>query len=108
MSLTENALRQLALDLVEGRAFSSMQIRPEDIHLAPSVFMPLAFGDVRDLARSGVTDVYQYVDKAAAHGINGYPMFSSMHCIYKEESPRLLELIREAQAHRKEFVEAAL
>lgn len=102
---TEPELRQLALDIVEGRVFDSSQLG-DDAHLMGSVFMPLAFMEPvakEELETWGL--VYEYMSAAGPRAINGYPMFMSCRVLHRDSVPRLRELVLELVDARKAFVE---
>lgn len=83
---TKEELNQIALDIVEGKIFTSCQVK--DFALVKSVFMPLMFlksEDVEELIQEECELFYEYLSEAGSHGINGYPTFMSAQYLVKDE-----------------------
>jgi len=86
---TDEELKQFAVDLFEGKIFTSARIpEAEAATILPSVFMPLFFMDEdlrKDFVESKPVLVFEYLSKAGPRSINGYPMFTSMQFLNEEE-----------------------
>lgn len=101
---TKEELKQLALDICEGRVFGSWQIdREGDL---PMVFMSLMFmseDQMRDALTREVVDVYEYLDKAGPRSMNGMPCFFSHQELTKQERELLKPLVEKMLKMREEF-----
>jgi hypothetical protein len=80
--MSDEAVTNLARDLVTNRVYMSDQIRnPRDI---PIVFMVVALMDKKQLKeweRRGIVHLYEYNSKASPRSINGMPCFTSCYQI---------------------------
>lgn len=105
---TDEEIRKLALDIVEGQVFGSWMVLPTETHVIGSVFMVLALSGkeyAESLARRKVVHVYEYLDKAGPRTINGYPTFMSHHELTEDDIDKLQPLLERLQKQRKEFLE---
>lgn len=96
-----DALKQLALDWLAGRVFSSAHIPAHDDRMLGSVFMVIALGAFNNASEEYVNSiglVYEYIDKAGPRSINGYPCFFSMRLLSRADMPRLQEMIDKLKA----------
>ena len=87
---TDQEIRELAMDVCDGRVFGSWQVDNPD--LIRSIFMPLIFLDAisaKDMKASGVVHLYEEVSKAGPRAINGYPIFMSMKTLNQSDVDRL-------------------
>jgi len=75
-------LKQLAIDVVENKVFTSNHLPKEAERFLCNIFMPLIFMEdpPKDLAL-----VYEYLEKAGPRAINGYPIFDSCHFLTTEQ-----------------------
>lgn len=97
--MTEAELRQLAIDIMDGRVFGTWNVQdPRDIGM---VFMTLAFG-----ARipACVAQLYEYLDKAGPRSINGMPSFFSCRLLSRKMWFRLVPMLAELERQREEFL----
>ena len=102
---TKKELKQLAIDIVEGKVFGSWQISNPD--LLPLVFMTLFFMEekqIKDLEKEGVVHFYEYLDKANQMSVNGMPTFFSSRTITKDEQGPLQSMIKKLQEQKKKFL----
>lgn len=90
-------IKQLAIDVVEGKVFGSWMIPPEDLDLLERIFMPLALAKTEELP-DDISVVYEYRSKASGLAINGYSVFLSFH--YLGQSDREL-LVKEMDLYQK-------
>jgi hypothetical protein len=92
-SMTDSEVRQLALDIVQGRVFTSLHILSEDFAgVASMVFLPIALGGqeiIDEFKRNDVAMVWEYIDKAGPRSINGYPIFFSFRCVTRADAARV-------------------
>ncbi len=87
---SEQELRQLALDLKANKIFASTQIPEQDSDLLGSIFMILSLMNEEQHAEFVAKKpafVYEYYEAAGAHGVNGYPSFTSMRFVSEDELP---------------------
>lgn len=102
--MTDKELKQLAIDLAEGKIFTSLQIEKEDI---AKVFLALLLGAFADKTEDEMKDIgilYEYMDKAAPRSINGLPCFFSFHYLGIDDSRKLLEFHEEYEKVKNSFL----
>lgn len=96
-SLKKSELSKLAKDIATNKVFCSCWMPEHDQkNLLGMVFMPLAFGALKDYPRDMVDDigfVYEYYDKAGPRSINGYPIFFSCAFVSKADAKRIGEKV---------------
>lgn len=93
-SKTDTELKDLAMAIVKNEVFTHCHLdNQSDIGM---VFIPLSFGlnlPEEDLADIGM--VYEYNSKASPRSVNGYPMFTSLNLLNKEDFKKVNEKINE-------------
>ena len=92
-------LKDIAMGIIQGNIFHSIQIRQHDMHLLQSIFMPLIFLDevqFREMREAGVYSFYGTVS-GQSRSINGYPMLMNMGWMTKEETDQLIEIYNRIQ-----------
>lgn len=95
---TDQQLKEVALGLRSGTIFSSDQVSQEQVG---RVFLLLAFMAPEDrqvLQADEITFCYEYLENALPRGINGLPMFHSMHMLNRADHLRLIELAKKIEA----------
>jgi hypothetical protein len=104
---SETELRQLALDIMEGKVFHDRMIEKEDGEMIRSIFLPLSLAliPVEAVQTWGLT--YQYFTEAGERGVNGYPVFMSVKIVHREDMPFLSKLTEEIKARREAFLKPA-
>jgi len=88
-------LKQLAIDLAQGRIFTDRDIR--DPSMLGVVFMPLIFMDeklVKELKAEPPGLVYEYLSAAGSRSINGMPCFFSCRMLSKADADKVYEMAR--------------
>lgn len=98
VDMAENKLRQLAIDIHEGRVFGSWNLH--DNSLIPMIFMPLSFAS----PPSNAAIVYEYMSEAGTMGINGYPSFFSCKFATASDAEKLMQLLRQLEESRDSFL----
>lgn len=74
-NLLKEELKQLAVDIVDGKVFGSWMIPEEHIDsLLPVIFMPIAFGASNQLDDK-VCSLYGYYEEAKRETHDGFPIF---------------------------------
>lgn len=104
--MTDEELKQLAVDIYHGKAFTDRSVRPSDVHLIPQLFMPIALGgpDMAEMFKAEeVTMIYEYIDKAHERSLNGYPMFFSFRYLRRGENDRLAVFFDRYRQLQEEF-----
>ena len=94
---TDEELKTVALGIISGTIVSSLNVKPEMLHM---VFMPLGFMSaehLEDMERAEITLIYEELSAAGPRSINGMPMFMSCHQLNKTDHERLLEMITKIQ-----------
>lgn len=97
-------LRQLALDIAEGKVFTNQDCPQE---LLGACFMVVGLGGFagwtqEELATVGL--MYEYYSRAMGGGINGYPVFSSCQFVHSSQMQQIVDLVTQAQEARKMFL----
>jgi len=97
----ERLLNRIAKDIVGNLIFTTNHIRQGDEKLLGMIFLPILLGGasskphIETLAAGGM--IYEYYDKAAPRGINGYPIFYSCYTMGAEETKMVWEKITRIQ-----------
>lgn len=104
-------LRQLAMDIANGKVFTSNHIPAEAYDRLPVIFLPIALMDDQQRLRF-VNDppgmVYQYIgEDMCAYGTDGYPTFTSYRRLSQAEHDRIQPMVREAMSLVAGFVAGA-
>jgi hypothetical protein len=103
--------KKLALDIAEGQVFGSWSIDKHDEKLMGNIFMPLIFmskEQLESMTKNKVIHIYEYVHKAGPRSINGYPIFSSMRYMSKDEWAIISPLILNYSKRRIKLEESVL
>lgn len=102
--MTEQELRQLAVDIKGGSVFTSNHIPTEDTMMLGSIFMPLFFmteEQNKNFIEQKPALLYEYMSQAGERGVNGYPIFMSMKFVTEDELPLLNGYYKELLAWEK-------
>lgn len=105
---TEQELKQLAIDIVEGKIFGTWNLRNQNE--VSMVFMATMFLDSdqsKKLIEDDVIHLYEYMDKAGPRSINGMPMFFSANYLTGAEFDILLPLIEQYKESKEAFLATA-
>lgn len=100
--LSAVALRELAVDVVEGRVF--MTNTEEGIKWSFGLLVEMV--DLSSIAAQ-VGAIYESYSKASTRGINGYPFFTSMRLLHVDDLPLVLNAAAEYEGIRETFVETS-
>ena len=90
-------LKGLALDYRANAVFTSWECYNKDPRIWTEnisyAFIPIAFGGIDK--KKGYTFFYCYYSKRhqLPSGINGLPMFDTVHCLTKEKEDKLREIL---------------
>lgn len=98
--LSEQELKELALDIDRGMVFGSWVLTPDEIR---SSFMPLMFVDPSDIPSNGAY-IYEYLSEAGPVSINGRPIFFSMKILPTENVSKLREMLQQLENQRRQFL----
>lgn len=106
---TDDELKQLAVDWVEGRIFTSFDIHPGDMpFMLTKVFMLISLGALAELSKKQLDDVgmiYEYMSEQGYRSVNGYPMFiKSLRWMTRADTERFKAYAREYLEQRKSFL----
>ncbi len=102
---TDEDLRQIAVDIHDGKIFTTNHLPREDVNLVPLVFMPLAFMGQDQLEQmQDVSLIYEYIDKAGPRSVNGYPAFMSMQALRHEEAERMWKFYESYKTMKDQFM----
>ena len=93
-SKTDKELKDLAFDIVAGNVFHDQMINPnEDVaRMLRYVFIPLSFmkkEQAEEIQKDDIKLFYEYMNKAGARSVNGYPQFFSMQMLSRNDVERL-------------------
>jgi hypothetical protein len=95
-------LKQLALDYIENRIFTSAQTEPNVLGM---VFMPLLFGGTKGMDREDIGLVYSYMSEAFKLNWTKHPMFMSCGFLNIHDNKLFWEYVDILQAQRTAFLE---
>lgn len=102
----EKNLRELAVDIADGKIFGTWNLPERDVSLIPSIFMPIVFMKEEDLEElKKVTHLYAYYTDAIKMCINGYPIFPKFCCLNAEECHIVMNYVEEIQKFKSAFLE---
>lgn len=96
--LTDDEINALVEDIYRDRVFTSNHLRPEDLEMLPSIFMPLAFADEKlkeELLIDAPGMIYEHLSQAGHRSINNYPIFFSLHIVNQEDTKKILEKVEQ-------------
>ena len=96
----EAELRQLAMDMVEGKVFGDWQI--DDPSLIMSVFVPFALCSPKQLP-SNIHGLFEYMSEAGPRSVNGYPMFMSMKILTVNDREAIVPMVKQYAELRQAF-----
>ena len=103
--MSDDALRKLILDFVDGRIFTSVHIPSNQMQsMLSMVFMPLALGALHKVHPDSLANIgliYEYLDQAAPRSINGMPIFFSCRMVHKDDWQRAIPAIQAEEERRK-------
>jgi len=109
LSKTDEELRVLARDRVEGRIFTDQDCPKE---LITSCFMVAALGGLTEIVRytkehpnspDRLGLVYEYMTEAGERGVNGYPMFMSLRVLNAADREKINVYIDEYISLQRQF-----
>lgn len=86
---TEEELTDLARAAFRGAIFTSLQVRPGDEKLIPSIFLVLALMDGtarEEFLKHKPAMLYADMADASPRSVNGYPSFFSLNFLNIEET----------------------
>jgi hypothetical protein len=90
--MTDEEIKALALQAFRGEIFTSDHVHKHDANLMTIIFLPLGFMEQKQLdeMRKDVGMIYAPMADALSRSINGYPCFTSMRYISREEYRRFV------------------
>ena len=105
---TEQELKQLAIDIVEGKVFGTWNLkRMDEVKMVFMVAIGLDSDQSKKLIEDDVMHFYEYMDKAGPRSINGMPMFFSANYLTGAEFDILLPLIKQYKESKEAFLATA-
>lgn len=103
--MTDQALRQLALDYVAGHIVFGHLVPQAIRHM---IFMPLIFLDEKTRAEWKKNDIVSVVGDVrtvtTSRGINGYPIFYELRPLTRSDYNAVVTYIEEAEKLRSAFL----
>lgn len=103
--MTDEQLKEFVLGLCDGKLLTSAQVRQPD--LIPMIFLPVAFGVFNGWSKEEIENIgvlWEWNDRAGLRGINGYPIFSSLRMMHKEDWKRAVDAHEREMKRREEIV----
>ncbi len=85
--LNDDKIKEIAHGIYTGEIFTNIHVHKSDTHLLSTIFTPLIFMDEKNL--EGVGLIYEYMCKASARSINGYPIFFSLNIVNKTDTAKI-------------------
>lgn len=102
--VSEERLREFVLGVLDGTLYTSNQVRREqDI---PLVFLPVAFGGFKDWTEDALKKVgvlYAPMSAALPRSINGYPMFTEVRVLHRDDWARASKAIHRELSRREKL-----
>lgn len=104
--MTDDELKRLALDIVDGKVFGSWMTPDPNEGLIPFriVTMMMDKEHLEALKQRQVIGLYEYLSEAGPMSVNGMPSFMSVRMIHKGEVDKLNEFINQARRMREQFL----
>lgn len=104
-SHSEEELKQIAKDIVEGNIFTDRDLRKQDMEgsLVGLVFMPVLLMPNPAAWLADAALLFEYWDKAGPRSINGYPIFFSVRKITKNDIAALEHYVKTYWEMKKEI-----
>lgn len=102
--MSEEELRKLAVDYVEGKIFTTFHFNKHDIEsgdMVGLVFMPLLLGGASFAHDAWM--LYEYYSEAGPRSINGYPIFFSMRKVIQKDAPAFRLYVKEYEEMKAKF-----
>lgn len=106
--LSYSELKQIAVDLAEGKIYSNLHLGKHNEHLLPNVFMVMLFLDEKsreDMKEKDIIFIYEYMSQAGPMAINSCPIFMSMRMMGKEDFHDMWIEYERYVKMRQEFLE---
>jgi len=101
---TDEFLRKLAMDWLDGRVFTSYRLSDEDIKRAFPILMLMSKDQANEMIGKDVCMIYEYLTEAGPYTVNGLPMFLSANVLTRSETFRLGKLVGSYNRLKKEFM----
>lgn len=102
--MNSKELKQIAIDLFDGKIFCDQQLNSSrDLSM---VFLPLILGALKGFGKEELEDIgmiYEYIGKAMPRSINGYPIFSSMRILKKQDLKIMMEHFEAYKKLKEQF-----
>lgn len=105
--LSPSQMKEVVLGLADCRIFTNHHIPAGQERLIGMIFMPLAFGALKEKTDEELDNlgaVWEYYDKAGPREMNGFPIFSSVHFINMADWLRIVEAYDKEVERRKNIV----
>ena len=103
-------LKQLAMDIVDGKVFTDKHIPDNQQHMLTRVFIPLMLGGLEQINQDGLLDnvgmIYEYYSEAGPRGINGMPIFMSFRYLTVADAKRTFEFYDDYLKLKASFYES--
>lgn len=103
--MTEEQLKNLAIEVTEGKVFGSWMIPEEKMEtLLPIIFLPYHWGAAETIKDQDVSVLYEHMVKTKRKTKDGYPVFMSFKTLSKDECSRLAELVKKLNDMKLQFM----
>jgi hypothetical protein len=106
--MDDKELKQLAIDISEGKVFGTFHMNEHQMSNMSCVFMPLVFmkeEQRQELIDKKVAHFYEYIDQAGPRSVNGMPCFFSMRNISQDDWSKVVKYIKEYESRVKTFLD---
>jgi len=105
---TEKDLKQIAMDLYEGKIFTDRHLLMDrQEHMLPSVFMPIMLGAFSSKSEEELKNtigmIYEYYSEAGPRSINGFPIFFSLKVLSPKETEKMFLYFEEYKKMKEAF-----
>lgn len=107
--MTDEQLREFIQGYLNGKYFTSENIRPEDkVLMLGMVFLPVALGAFSlykpDSIREDLGILYEEYSKALPRSCNGYPSFFSVRVMHRLDWKKAVQVIIAEEERQKTLV----
>jgi len=99
----DKVLRELAHDIYRGTKFCSRQVDPSNFSGCFMVWALLNPLERKQLIDRGMSMLWANMSDAMPRGINGYPVFGSMHILNKHDDLKVYEYYKEVCKKMDDF-----
>lgn len=104
--MTARECKVLGIEMAHGSAFhSDMVKREEEVPMVFPVLMMMGRDKIQEMQDRGVVAFWAYMSETFPRSINGYPMFSALRELTKDENKMVIDSYNEEVERMKELTD---